>query len=201
LCHSFIADDKFFALLEEEEARVAAGVKAAGCPFCGGRLDRADYPRKPRGGVLAAALEGQDRRTSFCCCKEGCRRRATPPSVLFLGRRVYLAIVLVVETIGALLKKDAPAPSAPPRASAPPRRTVKRWHKWFQTTLPKTKVFEAARGWLWPPVLPMEELPQALLERFLGGRSVSEALFVVLRFLSPLSTATAVAQAPFVGGA
>src|SRR3989304_4273818 len=70
---------------------------AAGWRRCGGRLHRAHYPRKPRGGP--AELEpGQERRLSFCCAREGCRRRTTPPSLRFLGRRVYFGPVFVLVT-------------------------------------------------------------------------------------------------------
>ena len=37
-------------------------------------------------------------RLSFCCGREGCRRRVLPPSVLFWGRRVYWAAVVLVVT-------------------------------------------------------------------------------------------------------
>ncbi len=57
LSHDWIPDSNFFHLLDAEDARVTAAVKAAGCPDCGGRLDQANYPRKPRGGDLAAAGE------------------------------------------------------------------------------------------------------------------------------------------------
>ena len=36
------------------------------------------------------------KRFSFCCDQEGCRRRHTPPSVRFLGRRVYGGLVAVL---------------------------------------------------------------------------------------------------------
>ena len=43
-------DREFFSLLEQEDARIAEQVAAAGCPECGGPLHRSDYERKPRGG-------------------------------------------------------------------------------------------------------------------------------------------------------
>lgn len=211
--HDWIAEDKFFAVLEEGDARAAAAVKAAGCRYCGGRLDRADYPRKPRGGSMAAAGESRVRRISFCCAQEGCRRRATPPSLVFLGRKVYLGIVVVVASLLALTPgKPSPPPSpssslppptpqgpaswpeaasssvpSSPAPSGPPRRTVRRWLCWFQTELPKTAFWQAARGRLWPPVAD-QELPRALVERFIPGRSVCDALVATLGFVSPLST-------------
>ena len=35
-------------------------------------------------------------RFSFCCDRDGCRKRVTPPSVRFLGRRVYLGAVVIL---------------------------------------------------------------------------------------------------------
>jgi len=161
LSHDWIADINFFEQLCAEDARVAAAVKSAGCRQCSGRLDRADYPRKPRGGVVGAAGEQIERRLSFCCSREGCRRRATPPSVLFLGRRVYLGIVVVVETLRlATASAAAPSPS-------PARRTVRRWRTWF-AALRRSAWCAAISGRLWPPLEPSESLPHALVDRLTG---------------------------------
>lgn len=177
--HRFGTDDKFFRILDEEDARVSAVVKAGGCRRCGGRLDRADYPRKPRGGERAVAGEGLTRRRSLCCGRDGCRRRATPPSVVFLGRRVYLAIVVLLESIGE-------ARSAPPPVS-PPRRTVRRWLDWFRSELPRTAFFTVARSRLWPPVA-TRDLPVGIVERFAPrGMSIAETLIAALRFLAPVA--------------
>lgn len=79
---SVLTDATLFDALTEIDREVAATAQAGGCRRCPGRLDHADYPRKPRGGPpdLSAAY---DTRTSFCCAC--CRKRLTPPSVRFLG--------------------------------------------------------------------------------------------------------------------
>ena len=77
-------ESPFFSYLIESDEKLAADTRQRGCP-CGGRIDRADYPRKPR-GVPAEWDEAFSRRYSFCCAKEGCRRRSTPPSLRFFGR-------------------------------------------------------------------------------------------------------------------
>lgn len=59
LSHDSIPDINFFQLLDREDARVTAAVKAAGCPECGGRLDQANNPRKPRGGGVGAVRHEQ----------------------------------------------------------------------------------------------------------------------------------------------
>jgi hypothetical protein len=174
LSYDWIADRKFFDLLDSEDARAAATVKAAGCPVCGGRLDRANYPRKPRGGEVGAAGEVFDRRRSFCCAREGCRRRRTPPSLVFFGRRVYLAITVVLACLRAAASRSAP----------PARRTLRRWRVWF-AALPGNARFAPMRAVLSPPLEPTERLPDALLDRVLHGRAVPAAMLTVLRLLAP----------------
>src|SRR6185437_9976147 len=61
---------------------------------CGGRLHCANYPRKPRGADALPADYAW--RFSFCCARDGCRQRVTPPSVRFRGRKVYLFAVVVL---------------------------------------------------------------------------------------------------------
>jgi hypothetical protein len=178
LSHDWIADLKFFALLDAHDAVITAEVKAAGCPDCGGRLDQADYPRKPRGGAVGLAGEIFGRRRSLCCAREGCRRRRTPRSLVFLGRRVYLAITVVV---GAWLATSAVA--EPPV----PRRTMRRWRAWFAGAVMCTPCVTELRARLSPRLEPDESLPGALIERLRPGRTIGAALATALALLSPLS--------------
>ncbi len=83
----------FIQELYQEDVAEAERVKAAGCPHCGGVLHCGNYQRKPRGIVgEALRLLGLDWRISFCCSNEECRKRSTPKSVRFLGRKVYLGV-------------------------------------------------------------------------------------------------------------
>jgi len=178
LSHDWIADLNFFRSLDVQDAEAAAAMKAAGCPRCGGRLDRADYPRKPRGGEVGVAGELFGRRRSLCCAREGCRRRQTPASLVFLGRRVYLAITVVVATWRA----------AAARAASPPRRTVRRWLAWVAMEAQGTPCVTELRARMSPRLEPSEAIPGALIVRLQVGRTVSAALEATLRLLSPLST-------------
>jgi len=179
LSHDWIPDRNFFYLLDAEDSRVAAAVKTAGCPECGGRLDRADYPRKPRGGDLGADGEMVDRRRSLCCARDGCRRRRTPPSLVFLGRRVYLAITVVL----AVWRTQQA------NLASPPRRTVRRWRSWF-SALRESEWWVEQRGRLWPAVEPVELLPAAIVERVLPGRSIADALMAALRLFATARSAS-----------
>ena len=99
---SFSFGREFFAALVAVDEELAAAVAAAGCRWCGGALHRGDYERKPRWGLLGVGLDGVGRRRSLCCGEEGCRRRTLPPSVVFLGRRVYLGAVVIAASVVAL---------------------------------------------------------------------------------------------------
>ena len=73
--HALLRDSKFFDLLYTLDQDLADQTRSQGCP-CGGRLDQAHYPRKPRGGPANLSPD-RERRFSFCCARDGCRSRAT----------------------------------------------------------------------------------------------------------------------------
>jgi len=114
---------EFFELLVEVDEAVTHRVAAEGCPVCDGPLHRSDYDRKPRGALLAPAGEAFARRFSLCCGREGCRKRAMPPSVRFLGRRVYLGAVVILASIVALALRAAAKVGRANRVSLTPERT------------------------------------------------------------------------------
>lgn len=178
--HEHGEDVQFCALLVAFDEQITERVREGGCPQCGGRLDRADYPRKPRGGGVSAAAEQWDRRFSLCCAREGCRRRATPPSVRYLGRRVYAELVVLVVCARALAAETSPAPGEPP---AVPRRTVRRWLSWWRTAFTASALWTELRARLVPTLEP-SRLPASLLERF----ALPSALWDAARLLAPLTT-------------
>ena len=75
------------------------------CP-CGGRLHAANYLWQTTQHYPAQLPEQECLRLSFCCDRDGCRKRATPPSVRFLGPKVYLGIIVIL--ISAMQRTDAP---------------------------------------------------------------------------------------------
>ena len=92
---TLLADPKFHERILDFDRDRAEACRAAGCPDCGGRLHAANYLRKPRGWLIALG-EQHNLRFSFCCAVDGCRDRATPPSLRFLGRKVYLATIVTL---------------------------------------------------------------------------------------------------------
>ena len=179
--HALLRDTRFFALLTTLDQDLADHTRALGCA-CGGRLHRAHYPRKPRGGPADLSPD-QERRFSFCCAREGCRRRRTPPSLRFLGRRVYFGVVVVVVT--TLVHGVTPRRAEALRSElGVDRRTLVRWRRWWQAEFPSSAFWRERRARFSPPIA-VAGLPATLLERF---AAVGEPPGVVslLRFLAPL---------------
>ncbi|MGH8735015.1 MAG: hypothetical protein ACREVB_15130, partial [Burkholderiales bacterium] len=93
-----MADATFHALLLAYDRDLADTARCAGCARCSGVVHSAPYWRKPRGRPCRLGCE-HDRRFSFCCAVDGCRSRATPPSLRFLGPKVYIAAIVVLIAI------------------------------------------------------------------------------------------------------
>ncbi len=181
MCHELLCDARLYEQLLRFDEDLAACVRAEGCA-CGGRLHSAKYPRKPRGGP--SDLEGYDSRWSFCCDREGCRRRVTPPSLRFLGRRVYLGAVVVLVT--AMLHGVTGRRAAKLRELVGvDRRTLERWRRWWREAFSSTSLWRDAKARFMPPVAEAE-LPASLLARFCGGHRGE--LMSMLKLLLPLTT-------------
>jgi hypothetical protein len=200
--HTLGLDREFFLELTHIDEEIARQVAAARCPWCGGPLDRSDFDRKPRGDLfIAADVTLPWRRISFCCRRDSCRRRSTPPSVVFLGRRVYAGAVVIVASALALSWQRAMASqdAAPQRtATQVPLRTLRRWARWWQGELTATSLFAALRGLLASPI-ETSRLPCSLLERLAG--SAVDQLRALLRLLAPLTTGSVSDGARFLRGA
>ncbi len=92
MCHA-LHDPAFFRFLTLIDAQLAAEARDRRCPECAGPLHVADFHLKPR-GCLASVREEYSSRLSFTCGR--CDVRTTPASVRFLGRRVYVAVMLML---------------------------------------------------------------------------------------------------------
>jgi len=157
-------------------------VRQKGCPDCGGALHAAPYPRKPR-GMAAPVCRVYCVRLSFCCAVEGCRHRATPPSLRFLGPNVYWAAVVVLVSAIRCGVTPTRMQSLKSLVGVSPK-TVLRWTLWWQQVLPKSSFWRAACG-AFRSCVEGCELPRSLLEQFSG--TVQERLWALLRFLAPLT--------------
>jgi hypothetical protein len=175
----------FWAFLFSVDQDLAEQARQKKCP-CGGCLHRANYARKPRGGGEDLPQE-HGRRLSFCCEREGCRKRVTPPSVRFLGRKVYLgAIVILVAAM-----RQGPSPRRVRELSrlfGADRHTIARWQVFWREQVPQTPFWKAARGRL-VPTAEIIVLPLALLEAFHRTGDPCQDWKRLLEFLSPITIA------------
>lgn len=190
MCLSILHDSRFFEILFQYDWDMAALVQEAGC-HCGGVLHTANYPRKPRGGPPDLGSK-YDTRLSFCCAREGCRCRATPPSLRFLGRRVYLGAVVV---LASAMREGTTAKRAVhlQKLLGVSLRTLKRWRVWWREVFPKSEFWKGSQGYLSPPV-DTSTIPASLIERF-SDEDERTKLTQILVFLAPLSTKSARAPA------
>jgi hypothetical protein len=150
---------------------------------CGGCLHAAHYRRKPR-GPQNLPLECCYR-LSFCCDRDGCRKRLTPPSVRFLGPKVYLAAVVVL--VAAM--RHGPTPRRVRELSAhfgADRRTIERWQTFWKEQFSQSPFWKVARGRL-VPVIDVASVPLALVNAFLDTGDLYCGWKKLLEFLAPIT--------------
>ena len=155
-----------------------------GCPACGGALDRADYSRKYRGDG-SSEVSGFDRRFSLCCRRDGCRRRLTPDSVRFLGRKVYLGFLVVLASAMAFKQKLSKLANE----NGISRQTLARWLAFWRLKVPASTPWKSIKAAFMPP-LDLADLPGALLHAFRCTELISETWIQLLRFVAPLGKVT-----------
>lgn len=161
---SMFGNSRLFQVLFRLDEEVAEATRREGCR-CGGVLHRAVYARKPRGGPAEMGERGSVR-FSFCCATDGCRRRSTPPSLRFLGRKVFLGFVVLLGpvlmgTARGTERRDLQA------LMGVSRRTLRRWARWWRETFPTTRQWAAASAMFATPVS-LETMPGSLLEAFVS---------------------------------
>ena len=182
-CQCYLTDHKLFQSFEKFDNEMAEECRQAGCQYCPGVLHRSDYKRKPRGGPES---EEEVYRDSFCCDQEGCRKRHTPPSIRFLGRKVYWSVVVILmsalrhginerrlQILRGHLEID--------------RRTLERWRQWWLDTFVQSQFWKSARAGFALPVCEAT-LPFSLCEAF--GLKSEDQLLKLLHFLRPMTTAS-----------
>ncbi len=198
--HDYKPDATFLQeLLAIDEELLAETRRQLGdaCMYCGGPLHRCDYPRKPRGLLemleaapeeeqQAALEEAYSKRFSLCCGWSGCRRRVTPPSLRFVGRKVYVG-ALVFLAVARWIASGVLGLSG--KALGGPGRTVRRWSRWWRGPLCESPWWQMQRGRLVPAV-DEGRLPVSLLERLVDETAAGK-LRRALLFVAPMTTTTA----------
>ena len=187
---SILQSPKQYQHLERVDKDIAAEYAFSPCDKCPptrqkrGTLHYSGYERKPR-GMAAGKEPAKCVRDSFCCSAEGCRKRTTPPSVRFLGRRVYLAVVVAL--VAAM--RQGPNPVRMKvlyEHLGVDRSTVARWCRWWREDFVDTPFWREFKRMLAPR--PDEGLlPRSLWERW--GRTRA-GMLEMLHALGPVTTAT-----------
>ena len=173
-----------YLFLLQVDQDLAAEMSLRRCRFCGAKLHSACYNRKPRG--LPAGVEvGPEYvlRHSFCCSADGCRSRHRPPSVRFVGPKVYLGVLVVLLTA----MRQGPTPRAARELRkhfGVSHRTLARWLKWWQEQFPGTRFWQEFKARFTPPV-EEECLPQSLVSRFQKG-TLRDQIVDMLKFVAGL---------------
>jgi hypothetical protein len=131
--------------------------------------------------------EEQNLRLSLCCGRRECRKRVLPMSVRFLARKVYLGVVVVLVSA---LEHGVSAERARKiqEAVGVSARTVERWRQWWLSEFRGSRFWKEKRA-RFCPSLDEATLPRPLVDGF-GGEG-SGAMEQLLRFLSPITTASA----------
>lgn len=170
----------FIQELCREDSEEAERAKAAGCRFCGGVLHWARYWRKPRG--IAERVAELEHRASFCCAK--CRRRSTPKSVIFLGRKVYLGACIAV---AGILRGEGATVAKTCGLIGMSVETLRRWKCWWQDSVQGGSWWSAVRARVMPSI-ECNPFISKLFDRFLMHAGEAQAaLRKLLIFISPLT--------------
>ena len=174
---------RFWSVLHAIDQDLAETARKKACP-CGGRLHSANYRRKPRGTPVQLPKE-ECLRLSFCCDRDGCRKRVTPPSVRFLGPKVYLGVMVIL--ISALRQGPSPRRVRQLRTQfGADRRTIARWQVFWHERFPQTQFWKIARARL-VPIVEIVSLPYSLVDAFLSRHRICRGWTLLLRFLSPIT--------------
>lgn len=183
MCQSLPLDASLWHALFLLDRHIADQVHDQGCPHCAGKLYVANYPRKPRGVKRDIVGPHYSQRFSFCCSV--CRKRTTPPSVRFLGRKVYLGafITLISAGVHGLSPEQRAAVLDEQDISA---QTLHRWRRWWTYYVPASAFWRSLSGWFSPPIQ-YKTLPGALLDR-LKGSTLALRLRQLLSLICPLTT-------------
>ncbi len=179
-----LAHPSLHLFLEKVDFDLSEKVRLGGCLVCLlGKLHRAKYKRKPRSG----AKKGEELyRHSFCCDQDGCRKRHTPPSVRFLGRRIYYGVVVVL--VSAAHHGLTPERMRVLReALGIDRSTLERWRQWWLETFVQSSFWKLAKA-RFMPLICEKTLPLSLGQAF--GLAGPGQLLRLLQFLSPLTTSS-----------
>jgi hypothetical protein len=183
MSHKFLLDVKFHLFLITIDQEFAEKVRQQGCLHCGNKLHRDNYPRSPF-GLPQALREYYEQRISFCC--SDCRKRTTPPSVRFFGRRWFAAPILIfISALMLGINERRLMQIKQHFGITVSEATWKRWRKWWRDVFIETPFWQQAKGLVPPDIETTKPFPYALLSVSRGN--LKERIVSLLQFLSPLT--------------
>jgi len=183
MSHNFLWNANFHFFLNTIDQDLALQAQQKGCPECGHKLHQANYPRSPV-GISPQFRNHYDERLSFCC--DTCRKRLTPLSVRFFGRRWYPAPLFIF--ISALMRRVSEYSLAALKRHfgiSVSESTWKRWQRWWRDSFIETLFWKQNKGMVPRALESKRSFPRALLDVFQG--TLEEKMCFLLKFLSPLS--------------
>ena len=189
--HPLLTDATFYNSLFALDQIIAEQIKGSRCPFCQSPLHHAHFLRKPK-GIPKGVHCDYSTRFSFCCGKEGCRKRLTPPSMRFLSRKVYSSVIIFlifllksktdeskVEELNGLLGTSLSV------------ETVRRWRQFWINEVPHTQTWKRAAL----NQTLSQNLPGSLLVQF--QKNFRQQLEMGLKWLLPLTAGIHLFDVPF----
>jgi hypothetical protein len=180
MSHKFIINASFHSFLNTIDQELANEMHTQGCCYCGGKLHQANYPRSPV-GLPPPFREYYDERLSFCC--DACRKRATPPSVRFFGRRWFPALLFILLSVLMLGINERRILQVKQHFGiVVSESTWKRWRKWWRKSFMETPLWQQVKSLIPTISFTHHCLPRALLSAFRG--LLEEKMLFLLRFLA-----------------
>ena len=180
ISHSFEGFASLYRFLEQLDLDAISKAKDIPCAFCGGKLDRSDIPRKPRGVALDS---GEDvYKYSLCCREEGCRKRNTPASLRFMGRKVFLGFfILFASSLPSKREGDSILKISGELEVSP--QTLTRWLKYWREEFKMTPFWRREQGLFKTPY--EENFACLLISRFSVEATNQDSWKRLLVFLAP----------------
>ena len=109
----------------------------------------------------------------------------TPPSVRFLGPKVYLGAIIIL----IIAMRQGPSPRRVRELSTrygADSRTISRWQVFWREHFPQTPFWRIARARL-VPVVKIISLPYSLVDAFPSRHRICKGWTLLLRFNSPIT--------------
>jgi hypothetical protein len=177
--HKYLTSKIFFEFLYKTDQDLALKTQEEGCRSCGSKVHVSNYMRKPRG--LDGLPDRFSLRFSFCCSRDGCRKRTPPQSIRFLGRIVYWSVHMVL--ISAMVNGRTVDLEKIRSEFNVDIKTIKRWRMWWGNFFPTTKFWKKLNGELNEAV---EFFPLGILIILQKNNLENDAIIKLLHLLNGL---------------